>query len=472
MENAHKKRRSPKKNNIVRYRRKPKAVAIVFAMVLVYVLCFIAMYLSKSKVRVYEVDIGALTTNAMFTGVVQREEIVYQSQYSGNVNYYQKEGSRVKVGDTVYTVDETGRVAQILSQYTTAGQNSLSSSSLSTIKSMLNNFRTGYNGSNFSDIYDLKTDLNAQVLQAMNESIMSNLESIIQSTGSEGLFRTIATDETGVIAYYVDGYEQISEETIDSVSFDKTKYSKNVLKSDSLIVSDNPAYKLVVNEDWSIFIPLTEQDIKTYDLNTKTSVTIKFRKDNVTATGAFSIISKNNRFFGKISLNKYMIRYVTDRFLDIELVTAKTNGLKIPVSALTEQEFYTIPKEFLTTGGNSSSNGFICETYDSAGQAHVDFRSVTIYRTTDAYCYVSTDDFDVGSNIVMPDSSRRYTIGPKEKLKGVYCINTGYTVFRLVEIIDQNDEYVISKKGISYGVSAYDRIVLDAAQYHLGQMVY
>lgn len=470
--NVNKRGHSSKKNNVLKYRRKPKAAAIIFAMVLMYVICFAAMYLSKSKVQVYEVDMGALTTNAVFTGIAIREESVYNSEYSGNVNYYKKEGSRVKVGDTIYTVDETGRVAEILSQYSNSGENTLSLSSLATIKSMLNSFRTGYNGNNFSDIYDLKTDINSEVLQAMNESIMENLETIIQSTGSQGLFRTVATDATGIVAYYVDGYEGLQIENITEQIFDRNSYAKQNLKGEDLIVSNNPAYKLITSEDWQIVIPLTEKDIKEYDLNNKSSVSIKFKKDNITASGGFSVVSQNGSYYGKITMNKYMIRYVTERFLDIELITSSKNGLKIPVSAITENEFYTIPKEFLTTGGNSNDKGFICETYDSTGNVTTTFEAVSIYKSTDTACYVSKDEFPTGCNIVMPDSSKRYTVGPTEKLKGVYCVNTGYTTFKLVDIIDQNDEYVISKKGIAHGIGVYDRIVLDASKYSTGQMVY
>lgn len=470
--NVKNKKRSSKKNNVLKYRRKPQAAAIIFTMVLAYVICFVAMYLSKSKVQVYEVDMGALTSNAVYTGIAIREESVYNSDYSGNINYYKKEGSKVKVGDTIYTVDETGRVAEILSQYSNSGENTLSLSSLATIKSMLNSFRTGYNGNNFSDIYDLKTDLNAEVLQSMNESIMENLESIIQSTGSQDLFRTIATDASGVVAYYVDGYEGLNIEDINEKHFDRNSYAKQNLKAEELIVNSNPAYKLITGEDWQIIIPLTEKDIKEYDLNNKNSVSIKFKKDNITASGGFSVLSQNGSYYGKITLSKYMIRYATERFLDIELITSSKNGLKIPVSAITENEFYTIPKEFLTTGGNSNDKGFICETYDTAGNVTTTFESVSIYKSTDTVCYVSKDELQSGCNIVMPDSSKRYTVGPVEKLKGVYCVNTGYTVFKLIDIIDQNDEYIISKSGIAHGIGAYDRIVLDASKYSPGQMVY
>lgn len=459
------------RKKVIKYRRKPKAAALIFAVVLIYVVCFVVMYLSKSKVRTYEVDTGALTANMTYTGIALRSEQVYDSQFSGNINYYQREGSRVKIGDTLYTVDETGRVSDILSQYSKEGENSLSAQSLTSIKSTLNNFRTGYDGNNFSEIYDLKTDLNATVLQSINESIMQNLESIIASTGSQNLFQTVTAESTGTVVYYVDGYENLTPETLTAASFNKEQYSKQNLKAEELIVANHPAYKMITSENWNIMIPLTQDDITAYDLSNRTSVTIKIKKDNLTTAAGFSLVNQDGTFYGKISLNKYVIRYATERFLDIELVTNNRSGLKLPVSAVTENEFYTIPKEFLTTGGNSNSSGFIIEQYEN-GQLQTNFSDAEIYKTTDTLCYVSKADFTAGSTVVKPDSSERYVMGVTEKLKGVYCINTGYTVFKLVEIIDQNNEYCIVRKGVSHGIGIYDRIVLDAQQYTENQMIY
>lgn len=470
-----KRRQRPKSRQtkkIVKYRRKPKIAVAIFALVLVYVISFIFIYLSKSKVRTYEVESGTLTTNAGFTGIIIRDETVYNCEYSGNINYYQKEGSRVKVGDTLYTVDETGRVSEILSQYNTSNENSLSKESLATIKSMLGNFRTDYNGNNFDEIYNLKADINATVLHAMNESIMENLDDIISKTGSENLFRTINCENTGIIAYYIDGFEELTCETVKAEDFNTSTYEKTNLKSEKLIVSGNPAYKLINSEDWYIMIPLTKEDIDLYDLADKDAVSIKIKKDNISTTANFSIINSGDKYYGKISLNRYMLRYATERFLDIEIGTASDSGLKIPASAVTENEFYTIPKEFLTKGGNSNDYGFICESYNSSGEAVVKFVAADIYKSTDELCYVSKKDFESGATIVMPDSSKKYTVGPVDKLKGVYCINTGYTSFKLIDVIDQNNEYYIVKKGISHGISTYDRILLDAYNYSDNQMIY
>ncbi len=459
-------------SRVIRYRRKPKAAAIIFAVVLIYIICFFVMYISKSKVQIYEAEIGSLSNNATYSAVIVRQEKIFNSDYSGNVNYYQREASRVKSGDTVYTVDETGKFTELLSKRSAEGGNSLSTDSLNEIKETLNEYKMDYDNNNFAALYDLKADLNGSVLQSINESVMNNIDSVTSQAGSQNFFQTIKATENGIVVYSVDGYENVNESNISSDMFDKSKYSKNNLKSESLIVDNNPAYKLITSEDWYILIPLNDSDIEKYSLSSKRSIKVKFKKDNIEATGAFSIVNKDGNNYGKVSFDKYMIRYATERIVDVEIISSGKSGIKIPVSSVTESEFYTIPKEYLTTGGNSNSYGFITEKYGSDGQLTTTFSAVDIYKTTDDYCYVSKNDFTAGTSVVKPDSSSRYVIGPTEKLKGVYCVNTGYTVFKLVEIYDGNNEYYIVKQNVSYGVSVYDRIVLDASKYTENQMIY
>ena len=66
----------------------------------------------------------------------------------------------------------------------------------------------------------------------------------------------------------------------------------------------------------------------------------------------------------------------------------------------------------------------------------------------------------------MPDSSRKYQVTPDtvKTIQGVYNINKGYAVFRQVTIIDENEEFCIVDPGNIYGLSAHDRIVLDASK--------
>ena len=248
-------------NKVVRYKRRPRAVAFIFALVLIYIICFFVLYTTKAKVQTYEVNVGSLTNNAVFTALAVREESVYNTPYSGNVNYYQREGTRVKKGDTIYTVDETGRVSEILSSYNKLGENSLSEKNLSDIKTTLNNYKTDYDGSDFTYVYDLKSDLNVTVLQSINENVVANLDSIVENTGSQNLFQTVTAESNGIVVYAVDGYEQINDNNVTTNDFNKDNYNKNNLKGDSLSVSGNPAYKIVTSEDWYMLIRLSKDDI-------------------------------------------------------------------------------------------------------------------------------------------------------------------------------------------------------------------
>ena len=36
-------------SKVVRYKRRPRAVAFIFALVLIYIICFVVLYISKSK---------------------------------------------------------------------------------------------------------------------------------------------------------------------------------------------------------------------------------------------------------------------------------------------------------------------------------------------------------------------------------------------------------------------------------------
>ena len=79
----------------------------------------------------------------------------------------------------------------------------------------------------------------------------------------------------------------------------------------------------------------------------------------MTQTRDFSIITIDGSNYGKIDFSKGLIRYASDRFLDIELVTNTTSGLKIPLTSIVSKEFYTVPAVYATRNEDSSDIGFM-----------------------------------------------------------------------------------------------------------------
>ena len=220
-------------------------------------------------------------------------------------------------------------------------------------------------------------------------------------------------------------------------------------------------------------------------LQGRTAIRVKFLKDDMTQSGDFSIIKIDGSKYGKIDFSRGLIRYASDRFLDIELVTNTVTGLKIPLSAIVARDFYVIPAEYATTDPDSGSVGFNKVSRDSDGNNVRTFINATIYGKVkvkdenesdsdkEVYnYYVDKNAFKEGDAIVKDDSNQRFIVGETDSLEGVYCINQGYAVFRQVDILDQNEEYAIISSSTSYGLSRYDRIARDSAQVKAQDILY
>ena len=114
-----------------------------------------------------------------------------------------------------------------------------------------------------------------------------------------------------------------------------------------------------------------------------------------------------------------MIRYVNDRFVDVELVVSEKTGLKIPNSAITKKQFYTVPKEYFTQGGDSSDPGLMIENH-AGDTGSVTLVQPTIYYETDDFYYIDDETVSAGDVVVKYNSSGTYTIGSDvDKLTGV-----------------------------------------------------
>ena len=83
-------------------------------------------------------------------------------------------------------------------------------------------------------------------------------------------------------------------------------------------------YTIITDERWSLIIPLSDK--QAVSLSDRTSIRVKFLKDDMTQSGSFSIIEIDGGKYGKIDFSKGLIRYASDRFLDIELVTNTSTG--------------------------------------------------------------------------------------------------------------------------------------------------
>lgn len=461
-----------KNNKIVKYRRplNLNVGMIIFAIIFLYMAFSVYTYMKKDKVQFYEVVEGDIVNDHSYTGLILREESVQYTDRAGYIQYYVREGKRAAVGSRIYSIDESGSMVSYLEE-NNEGASALTESNLSEVKRQLASFAITYDDLNFDEVYDLQSSLDASVMEFVNFNTLENLDSMIAESGA--IFQQVQSPVSGVVSYAIDGYESLEPSQIVAGDFERAGYSKAITKAGQRVGESTPVYKLVTSDDWSILFPLTDEEKAEYEGKTQLHVTFETR--DLETDGAFSIITgADGGSYGRLDFNQYMVQFISDRFVNFDVETETVDGLKIPVSAVTNKSFFLVPVAYMTQGGDSSRTGFLKEVYSENGTS-VEFVPTEIYNSTEEYYYIDMSDnspFKAGDYVVKPDSSDRYQIGPSDSLQGVYNINKGYAVFKQIEILKSNDEYYTIRKGMNYGLSVYDHIVLDADTVYEGELIY
>lgn len=440
---------------------------ILFGVLFLYMLFSAVLYLTSTKIESYQVISGPLSRNETYTGLSIREESVQKADSSGYVNYYAREGNKINADGIVYGISSTQSPDSSIE---------LTQEDLASIRGEMLSFSKGFNPSNFNNTYSFKYELEGNILQYAGGS---DNTSSVTSVGNQTICRA---ENDGIVLYSMDGYEGKTVDTLTSADFDQNAYHETDLKTDTAVEAGDDIYTLITDERWSLLIPLSSKQAT--KLADRTAVRVKFLKDGMSQSGDFSIVEIDGQQYGKIDFNKGLIRYASDRFLEIELVTNTVTGLKIPLSSIVTKEFYKIPSEYATTNEESQETGFMVTSVNDKGEEVNTFVTATIYASVDdsassgengetgTVYYVDKKDFKEGDVLENQKNGDRYVIKDVGVLEGVYCINQGFAVFRRIELLDQNEEYAIVSKNTTYGLSLYDHIVRNADKVNEEDILY
>ena len=440
---------------------------IIFAVMFIYILICIFMFFTKNHVNRYEVRTGSLSIANVYDGIILREETVVSANSSGYVNYFAREGEHVAKGELVYTIDQTGRISELLEADTE--EIMLSGNDLSELRGDFVQFAHNYRDDNFKQTYAFSYDMEGTVLKLSNYNILNNL----QKTGiSGGAVDFCYAPGSGIVVYNVDGYENVTPEEITMDQITKENEVKEQFTNNTLTGGHDPVYKMITSENWSIVIAVENDKIAR--LQEEGFVEVKFLKNQYTSWGEVNVLGSQDKDMTLVELkfNNSMITFAKDRYIEIEIVLDNDTGLKIPKSAIVEKEFYLIPKEYVVKGGNGQRDGFMRETYDENGSISTEFIDTSIYSESDTDYYVDTSVLRPGDYICKPDSMDKYPVSKVGTLVGAYNINQGFADFKEITVLYSNEEYAIVKSNTRYGLTEYDYIVLDAESINENDFIY
>ena len=437
---------------------------IIFGVIFIYVTVCVIMYFQTSRIVPYEVQEGSLATDNIYKGIVIRDETVVHTSVTGYVNYYARDGERVAKDDLVYIVDESGRLSENL-EALSLGENTLSDRELAEFRSEIVNFMHDFDRKTYDSTYDFKYTLKNTVLKLASANTLEGISSLNDTLGVN-IINYSRAPRTGIVAYWTDGYENLLPQDVTADIFDekKTEYQKKHYLSNSLMEAGDTVYKLATDENWSVVIPVTAE--RGAQLQEKGYVKVRFLKNQYTSWGETKLLSNGDgNTYLQLSFTNSMITFLSDRFLDIELIVEDETGLKIPVSAIVQKEFFLIPEDYVISGSLNGTGNIIRQSYLEDGTPTTEFVEVELYNfdsDTKEY-YLDSSMIGPGEILYKQDSQETFTVGRRATLIGVYNMNKGYADFKQINIMYQNDEYAIVSSNTRYGLNVYDHIVLNAA---------
>jgi len=443
---------------------------LVFLLLAAYFIFVVVSYKNKRNISFYEVEEGSLVKEHSYEGLIFRKETVKNAIANGYINYFIPDSRKAAIHDRIYCIDEKGVLKNYLAAHAES-INGLSNAKLQSVRNTVINASRSFNANYFKSTYLLNDTLKASVLEITDTDTLTLISDELKASGVN--FAEYRTDMTGIVSYTIDGYEGLLKTDLTAEHFDTSAYESKRHMSGDLVEEGDPVFKLITDETWEIVFPMTEEDEK--EFSGYNELKVNFKENEISILADFSTFkSMDGNTYGCLSLKRFLIQFLSDRFLSFEIETNDVSGLKIPEKSITEKNFYIIPSSFKKEDANKNS-GFWKEVTTTNG-TESKFIVPEIYKDNGEYCYVnlkSDIDLTEGDIVVDPDRpSNRYQVGPVKPLEGVYNINKGYAVFKQIEELERANGYCIVKKNTNYGLNVYDHIILDASSVEEGQVLY
>lgn len=445
---------------------------VVFLVIIIYLTAYVIRYLGKEKLAIYEVSESNMSENISGTGMILREETLITTEEKGYVNYYVKDGSRVKKDGIVYTLDTTGKLQAYLNELLEE-KNTVSDEEKHQVYEDLQAFSDSFSDDNFSEVYEAKSEINHDLMSYTDTILADNKDQLEEKFGS-GSYVEVRAGESGLVSFFSDGMEDITDSTFTKEDFANGSKMKD-LRSRKKLSAGSPVYRMVTGQNWTLVIPVNKDDynrMKNLEKKDIHTVQVTFRADNFVTKADFECQKKEDSCYVMLEFDNYVQRYINQRYLSVRLQLSETSGLQIPASSLVQKDVYKIPAEYMTKGSNSSSDNQVNVLSENKnGEEILTQVTVTKYRTEGENVLIASDKLEAGDRISNVEKAKTYTLKETSVLQGVYVVNRGYAEFKPVTILERTEDYCIISADDS-DVELYDRVILNSETIKEDQVIY
>ena len=443
---------------------------IIFAFC-VYILINIFIFLHRPHLTIYEVQQLPMASNTKAEAVIIRNETPVKTGIAGYVNYYMRNGQRVAKGETIYSIDESRQIYNLISEQDL--KYTFSKDDISQIKECIFDYQESYDSSDFESVYSLRDDLTATVNNISDTYLLENLNQILVNKEYSGSLTVHQSEQPGLISYFTDTLDGLTVEGVTKATFDRKNYRSANLFDANLKEQGSTIYKILADEKWDIVLNLTEEQYNKISSQTMLSFTIE--EDNLKLTKPVVFMHVGDSYLARITLNQYMVRYINKRFLTIALDIDNKTGLKIPKSAIVQKQFYMVPNEYFVRGGDNPGSEWginVLKIDEKTKERYYSFCPTEIYYEDENYKYIDINTVTYNTAIYNDDTQETFPMTLEGTLTGVYNINKGFALFRRIEMLQDGKDFCVVEAGVPYSISEHDHIAKDSSTITESQTIY
>lgn len=454
---------------------------VVYFLIFAYLIFCVINFSFSEKTNYTIAEPGEIIESEVFNGIIIKNEIVVTSKVTGSSNYFIPEGKKIKKGTLISYVESDENLTSTIKenfQKSRAKQfNSLEFSyNNKLIQDKLKNYVLHKNSKPFEYTYTTKSELEKTIYDVSNTYLFENNQIFndLLKTSSIKEDNIYYAPKSGVISYVFDGFEDLKIEDFTPSIFDQA-----IIKEDALIDTLNisvgaPLFKIVDNYKW--YLAAEINDICEKFLEGKTYATIYINYNNMKVQAKIDkIINEDNKTYVIFEFDRYLNEFLNERFLSFTVIYSNSEGIKIPLTAITKKEFLKIPVDALLKSNQVYEVKKKIYNDKLVGGESLEGIIINQYKINNQEAYIpASEKLGVGDTIVYNienGSNIEFEIKESIPIEGVLVINKGYAAFKFIEVVSYSEDYKIVKESTSYGVNPYDRIATDASMLKENQII-
>ncbi len=349
------------KKKVVKKNKSKLGRYFFFAVISCYILIRLIPVVASSTNGTSIAEYGNIKVVNELDGYIIRNEQTINSVMEGSIKYLVRQGEKVEKNYDIVEISKdivdnaTRKKLEVINQRIASlneDETSLFQSDVNKINSevddIINDIRIYTNKKDLLKVEDLKKELENKLQKKRTISgdksfagkNMEDLKVEQQQLENEinSSIKKIKSTNSGIISYYIDGYENIlSPKNIEALELDKlSKINKEPVdvRTDH-VIHNQPLFKIIDNQLLYIIACVDEKNAEHY----KVGKTVTFNLPQGTVTGIIhNKIEKENKILVTFQLKEYTEDLLINRSLKLETVVVNYEGLQLYIDSIIEKE--------------------------------------------------------------------------------------------------------------------------------------